>query len=108
MYPTHVKWSILKKMKPRERLRHHQRNLKRSITEMNEKLRNLRKQNDNMDSSLKNALTWMKFNVFKISIRRLIDSDREKVKDRHNKKLDKLRVENAMKNGTEKNPNNLI
>ena len=108
VYPTHVKWSILKKMKPRERLRHHQRNLKRSITEINEKLPELRNQNDNIDSSLKNALTWMKFNVFKISIRRLIDREREKVKERHNKKLDKLRVESAMKNGTKNNPNNLI
>ena len=108
VYPTHVKWSILKKMKPRERLRHHQRNLKSSITEMNEKLRNLRRQNDNIDSSLKNALTWMKYHVFKISIRRLIENERMKVKDRHDKKLDKLRVESAVKNGTKKNPNNLI
>ena len=108
VYPTHVKWSILKKIKPRERLRHHQRNLKHSITEMNEKVRNLKKQNDEMDSSLKNALTWMKYNVFKISIRRLIDSERLKVRKRHEKKFDKLKMESAVKNGTKKNPNNLI
>ena len=108
MYPTHVKWSILKKMKPRERLRHHQRNLKRSITEMHEKLRSLRSQSANMDASLKNALTWMKYKVFKFSISRLIDNERRKVKDRHDKKLDRLRVESAVKNGTKKNPNNLI
>ena len=51
--------------------------------------------------------TEMKYNVFKISIRRLIDSERVKVKERHEKKLDKLRVESAVKNGTKKTPSRM-
>ena len=42
LFPTHVKWKILQKMKPRDRHRHHERNLKESITTMSEK--NTRKQ----------------------------------------------------------------
>ena len=75
---------------------------------MNEKLRDLRKENDNMDTSLKTSLTWMKYNIFKISIRRLIDGAREKVRQRHEKKYERLIVEKALTNGTKKNPNNLI
>ena len=51
VYPTIVKWKILRKMKPKDRIRHHQRNLKQNITEMNEKIRNLRKENGTMDLS---------------------------------------------------------
>ena len=75
---------------------------------MNEKLRNLKKENSSMDSTLRNSLTWMKYNIFKISIQRLVNSAREKVKQRHEKKFDKLVVEKALKEGTSKNPNNLI
>ena len=46
--------------------------------------------------------------VFKISIKRLIDKEREKVRQRHEKKLDKLLIEKALKDGTKKNPNKLI
>ena len=65
VYPTIVKWKILRKMKPKDRNRYHERNLKQSITEMNEKLRNLKKDNATMDENLKKSLTWMKYNVFK-------------------------------------------
>ena len=108
VYPTHVKWKILQKMKPRDRIRYHERNLKQSITEMNEKLRNLRKENISMDSALGTALKWMKYKIFKISIDRYINRTREKVKQRHEKKLDRLLVNKALKEGTRKNPNNLI
>ena len=108
VYPTIVKWKILRKMKPKDRNRYHERNLKQSITEMNEKLRNLRKDNATMDDNLKKSLTWMKYNVFKFSIRRLLSNEREKVNERHERKFDKLIVEKALKDGTKKNPNKLI
>ena len=75
---------------------------------MNEKIRNLRKENGTMDLNLKNSLTWMKYNVFKFSIRRLVDNARVKIKQRHDKKLDKLIVEKALLDGTTRNPNKLI
>ena len=81
VYPTIVKWKILRKMKPKERTRYHARNLKQSITEMSEKLRNLKKESETIDANLKNSLTWMKYNVFKISIKRLINNEQEKVKE---------------------------
>ena len=108
VYPTIVKWKMLRKMKPKERTRYHARNLKQSITEMSEKLRNLKKESETIDANLKNSLTWMKYNVFKISIKRLINNEQEKVKERHDKKFDKLIVEKALKDDTKKNPNNLI
>ena len=108
VFPTIVKWKILKRMKPKDRTRHHERNLSQSIEDMNSKLRNLRKDNDTMELNLRNSLRWMKCQVFKYSIKRLIDNDREKVKKRHEKKLDKLIVEKALKDGVHKNPNPLI
>ena len=42
VFPTHVKWKILQKMNPRDRKRHHERNLKQSITEMTQKIRELK------------------------------------------------------------------
>ena len=108
VFPTIVKWKILKKMKPRDRTRYHERNLSQNITDINQKLRSLKKDNEKMDLDLRNSLTWMKYMVFKFSIKRLIDNDREKVRKRHEKKLDKLIVDKALKEGVHKNPNPLI
>ena len=72
------------------------------------KIRELKKENDGLDSKMKSALTWMKYMIFKISISRYIDRTREKVKMKHDKKLDRLLVKRAMDLGTTKNPNKLI
>ena len=95
-------------MKARDRIHHHKRNLGQSITEMTSKIRSLKSETEGTDSALRSALTWMKYCIFQISIRRNTDKMREKVMQRHQKKLDRLLVEKAMKDGTTKNPNKLI
>ena len=55
VYPTNVKWKILKKMKPKDRTRYHERNLKQSIADTHTKLRNLRKDNEQMDLNLRSS-----------------------------------------------------
>ena len=108
VYPTNVKWKILRKLKPYERLQYHKRNLKREIDARHETLRNLQKDNNTIDANLKQSLTWMKYMVFKISINRLLENELAKVKQRHGSKFDKLVVEKALKNGIEQNPNEVI
>ena len=104
VYPTHVKWTILQKMKPRERIRHHKRNLGQSITEMTSKIRSLKAETEGKDIALRSALTWMKYCIFRISIRRNTEKIKEKVIQRHQKKLEKLLIEKAMKEGTAVKP----
>ena len=108
VYPTHVKWKILQKLKPRERVRHHKRNLGQSIAEMSSKIRSLKAETQGTDTALRSALTWMKYSIFRISIRRNTEKIKENIILRHQKKLDRLLVEKAMKEGTTKNPNKLI
>ena len=108
LYPSHVKWKILQKMKPRDQQRHHDRNLNQSIKDMNQKIRTLRPECQRTDMELQSALTWMKYKIFTFSIRRNTDRLQEKILLKHQKKLDRLLVNKAVKEGTSKNPNKLI
>ena len=108
LFPTHVKWKILKKFKPRDRQRHHERNLKESISTINEKIRKLKPEYQEAESDFRKTLTWMKFTIFKISIRNNTNRMKEKIAETHRKKLDKLLVDKAVREGTTKNPHKLI
>ena len=57
LFPTHVKWKILKKFKPRDRQRHHERNLKESISTINEKIRKLKPEYQEAESDFRKTLT---------------------------------------------------
>ena len=80
----------------------------KSITEKNDYLRTLRKENDRMDTEFKKSFTWMKYMIFKLSINRLMEKEKARVTERHEKKLDKMIVKKAMQDGVHKNPNEVI
>ena len=108
IFPTHVKWKVLNRMKPRDRQRHHERNLKASITTMNEKIRNLRPEYLKAEADFRKTITWMKYTIFRISIRNNTNLLRTKIVETHQRKMDKLLVDKAVREGTTRNPNKLI
>ena len=105
VYPVNVKWKILRKYNPKEQAKYYERNLHKSITEKNDYLRTLRKDNDRMDTEFKKSFTWMKYMIFKLSINRLMEKEKARVTE---KKLDKMIVKKAMRDGVHKNPNEVI
>ena len=108
VYPVNVKWKILRKYNPKERAKYYERNLRKSIAEKNDYLRTLRKENDRMNTDFRNSFTWMKYTIFKLSIKRLLEKEKAKTIERHNKKLDKLIVKKALQDGVQRNPNKII
>ena len=50
----------------------------------------------------------MKFTIFRISIRNNTNLLRKKIVETHQKKMDKLLVDKAVREGTTRNPNKLI
>ena len=108
VFPTNVKWKILKKFKGNERKRYYERNLQKMITEKRNKIRSLKNETIKIENDFRSSLTWMKYMVFKISISRLIDKEKDVIIKRHELKLDKLIITKASREGLHKNPNDVI
>ena len=108
VYPTNVKWKILRKFKGKERKRYYERNLQKMISDERKQINLLRKEGIKINDDFKNSLTWMKYTVFKISINRLIQKEKDMIIKRHQAKLDKLIISKASREGLQKNPNDII
>ena len=74
----------------------YERNLKESISTINEKIRKLKPEYQEAESVFRKTMTWMKFTIFKISIRNNTNRIKEKIAETHRKKLDKLLVDKAV------------
>ena len=78
------------------------------ISEKKEQLSYLKTRVSENDSSLRECTTWMKYQIIKFSINRLLEQEADKTTKRHQKKIDALIINKRVRDGISNNPNNLI
>ena len=108
VYPKFVRWKNLKTKDTREKIRYYRRLLNDSITEKSKHLKTLRDKLSVREKDVRSSTTWVKFMLIKYSVKRLSSLQSERIKKRHQKKMDALMVEKKIKDGINQNPNELI
>ena len=102
VYPSFVQWTNAKKLKPRERFKFFQHQLNQAIKEKRETIGKIKTSLETKHKSFKESLTWMKYQIFKFSVSRFVEKYKERINQRHTKKLDKLLVEKSIREGIHK------
>ena len=106
--PKFIKWTNVKRLRPKLRDSYFKRIFQDNIREKKQQIADLRSKTATKVNVLHNSTTWMKYQIIKFSINRLLDHEATKITKRHQRKLDALIINKRIHDGVKENPNDLI